>query len=378
MDKLLWYTSMDIEYEDIVQKDIELHKLTLEYCARNPWINRNMKKIVSKYPWQDICVVVWIAFCWGVFEIGPKFFWVSCINLGASFVTRKLLEAKRPVEYDSSLRPTTDTNVESYGFPSLESYMAVVIFGQLMMKFQYVWLWVLAVSCIFLVGFSRVYTCARFPHQILGSWVLGFLGLQTGSHLVRQYIHIDRLVRLHHWWPVAIACLMWLAHLALCVENNDSRLAHVPKKEFLRVLVDILNGTTTAPEDNYSTVRTADGSLRRVRKAGRDRADNTGVLPSAQRGSSSDRIVTPRSATIRKAVELEQKKSQKYFDRVKRDSFYHLQRGMMIRDAKLKGEDSSLLVEEEFLATPRPPPKVRQRGRAHKVQSGPREYSPRV
>ena len=76
-----------MEYEDIVQRDIEIHWLVLEFCERNPWIRDNMNMIVSKYPWQDICVIVSIAFVWGLLEIGPHFFWVCAINLGISFGT---------------------------------------------------------------------------------------------------------------------------------------------------------------------------------------------------------------------------------------------------------------------------------------------------
>jgi len=243
--------------------------------------------------------------------------------------------------------------------------MSVVVFGLLMQKFTQPWFAVLALCCIFLVGFSRVYSRARFPHQVLGSWVGGFVGLQTVGNMVRNHMKIEKMVRPHQWWLVGVVVMVGLIHLALCVENNDSRLAHVSKKEFTRVMVDIMNGTTTAAEDSVSTVRGSDGTLRRVQKPLRDRADNTGVLPDADAGSARGRVVTPRSATIRQAAELELRRSAKYYDRVKHDSFYHLQKGMMLREARRKGESgSSLLAEEEdyLAASPGPSPLARGRG----------------
>ncbi len=77
-------------------------------------------------------------------------------------MVRKILEAKRPLEYDRKLIPRTDTNPESFGFPSLESYMSVVIFMCLSEKFPYIWFYFIAVCVIFIIGFSRVYTNARF------------------------------------------------------------------------------------------------------------------------------------------------------------------------------------------------------------------------
>jgi hypothetical protein len=223
--------------------------------------------------------------------------------------------------------------------------MSVVVFGLLMQKFPQAWFAAVAMCCIFLVGFSRVYSCARFPHQVVGSWIAGFIGLQTVGRLVRDHMKIEKMVRPHQWWLVGMAVMAGLIHLALCVENNDSRLAHVPKAEFTRVVVDIMNGTTTPADANVSTVRNSDGTLRRVRRP--QRADNTGVLPDG------GAVVTPRSAMIREAAQqLQQRQpgSSKYYDRVRRDSFYHMQRGMMMRDARRKGGEggSSLLGEEDF------------------------------
>ena len=76
---------MDIEYEDIVAKDIEFHIRILNYCYENKWIKSNMDKIVSKYPWQDICLLVWIAGLVGLFEIRSHFFWMTSINFVISF-----------------------------------------------------------------------------------------------------------------------------------------------------------------------------------------------------------------------------------------------------------------------------------------------------
>ena len=107
-------------------------------------------------------------------------------------VIRKILEVKRPVEYDPRLRPTTDTNAESYGFPSIESYMSVIVFGLLIKHFQSNLFTLISLCCIFIVGFSRVYTCARFPHQIIGSWLLGFVGLVSSEHFVIHNLRVQQ------------------------------------------------------------------------------------------------------------------------------------------------------------------------------------------
>ena len=67
-------------------------------------------------------------------------------------------------------------------FPSVESYMAVVIMGHLFLSLKSVLLLPLGIVVVFIVGFSRIYSRSRFPHQIMASWFLGFVGLVSSRH----------------------------------------------------------------------------------------------------------------------------------------------------------------------------------------------------
>lgn len=42
-------------------------------------------------------------------------------------VLRKIISAKRPVEYDKSLVPRTDTNPESYGYYDTSTFRHILI-----------------------------------------------------------------------------------------------------------------------------------------------------------------------------------------------------------------------------------------------------------
>ena len=72
-------------YDEMVAKDLELLYSIQDYCQKRPWIDNRISRIVSKYPWQDIVVVLWILFIVGVIEIGNSHFWIVCLNLGAAF-----------------------------------------------------------------------------------------------------------------------------------------------------------------------------------------------------------------------------------------------------------------------------------------------------
>jgi len=65
-------------------------------------------------------------------------------------------------------------------FPSLESYMSVVILNHFCMFYNFILVFPFAVAVTFIIGISRVYSRSRSPHQIVGSWVTGLIGLVSG------------------------------------------------------------------------------------------------------------------------------------------------------------------------------------------------------
>jgi membrane-associated phospholipid phosphatase len=54
--------------------------------------------------------------------------------------------------------------------------------GHLFLSFKSVLLLPLGLFTIAIIGFSRVYSRARFPHQIVGSWLTGLVGLLLSMH----------------------------------------------------------------------------------------------------------------------------------------------------------------------------------------------------
>jgi hypothetical protein len=69
-----------------------------------------------------------------------------------------------------------------FSFPSLESHMAVVILGHLCISFNFYIFTPLALVLIPLIGLTRLYSRARFPHQVVLSWLTGSIGLYLGLH----------------------------------------------------------------------------------------------------------------------------------------------------------------------------------------------------
>lgn len=252
----------------------------------------------------------------------------------------QLIKAKRPVEYDQRLKLVTDISEESYGMPSLESYMSVVVFGHLVFLFRSVLFIVPSLLMIVLIGVSRLYSRSRFPHQIVISYILGALGLTIGMQMCHA-IRYEKLVvfffflityafnidcRIHiniHLGTIGPVLYAIMAIFALSIESNQSRLLGISKKEFIRVLSDIINSS--------SSNSTIDGSDDGV----------AGKEDEGQQHNLSERSnTTPRAAAFRRAVErasLHNKKGSY----IKRDSLYFLQKSLEQRESSRSSRSSA-------------------------------------
>ena len=48
-----------MEYEDLVQSDLDLMYILQDWFVRNPLVSRGLHQLTSKYPWKDICNPGW-------------------------------------------------------------------------------------------------------------------------------------------------------------------------------------------------------------------------------------------------------------------------------------------------------------------------------
>eukprot|EP01039_Chlorochromonas_danica_P001733 gene1733-1893_t len=308
-----------VSFEEMVEKDVELMFLVQSYCRRHPRLDGLLQCVTSKHPWRDISSIIWIVHLLGVLEIGRSHFWIVLINLVAVTVARRVIEAKRPFEVDRHLQPLTDTSAESYPFPSTESYMSIIIFGHLLVASKLYLLVMLFLPLTLLIGFSRVYSRSRFPHQILGSWALAILGL-IFSPLLYHSMKIPDMHDMEHGGYLAFVGLCIVSYFAISMENNDSQLLGVKKEEFKRVIQDILKGGGEGEGD--------------VREGGDDSEeddDSNNMIYSTTSATSGSTSKT-KKASVRAAKQL------------RHDSFYYLQKSLEERE-KLRqqgggGDDS--------------------------------------
>lgn len=64
--------------------------------------------------------------------------------------------------------------------------MCVVILGHLFISTKSLLILPFGIFVTAIIGFSRVHSNSRFPHQIIGSWLAGVLGLTLSSYCCEQ------------------------------------------------------------------------------------------------------------------------------------------------------------------------------------------------
>ena len=86
---------------------------------------------------------------------GFTLFWSALLNLGLAWTVRYSIGAPRPFLYDARLKPLSDRYAASYGFPSLETHMASVVYGWLAWHSGNPLGYAAAAAAVAFVGFTR-------------------------------------------------------------------------------------------------------------------------------------------------------------------------------------------------------------------------------
>lgn len=65
------------------------------------------------------------------------------------------------------------TSETSFGIPSGHAQIAVSVWGTIAAYYKRNWLWVTTIAIMFLIGFSRIFLAAHFPHDVVFGWLIG-------------------------------------------------------------------------------------------------------------------------------------------------------------------------------------------------------------
>lgn len=159
----------------------------------------------------------------------------------------------------------------------------------------------------------------------------------------------------HHGLYVSIALIIFICHLAFNMENNDSHILYIPKKEFTKVLSDIISGpnkteSSTIDNNNYfdddedddnkffDVSNNNDLNYRKTKKTTNKNNNSSTIVAESPRTLETQRLQVSNSLQ-----QLNEKLKIKKKRFIKSDSLYYLQKSMESREGTYKQTDNSHL-----------------------------------
>ena len=226
-------------YLRLIRLDLLVVHAVVGFRRRSRRVACLLESLVSHLPLRDISLVTWFIFAINAFELGFAFVWTCIFNLLAAFWLRDYLQAAGPAYFDRTLAGLQLTDLKSFAFPSLESFMCVVIGGYIAQETDSAMVHSAVALYTLLIGFTRIFACSRFLHQVIGSWLLALVGLVLAEQCKLQMR--GNMIHAYHYYLLLLVVLSGGGILMLRMEDNDSTLLRVERKEYTRVLSDILN-----------------------------------------------------------------------------------------------------------------------------------------
>lgn len=160
-------------------------------------------------------------------------------------------KSKVPANLDARLKPRG--RVSPHGFPCIEVHIATVLFIMLAAEFP-------TSPAVYIVGsvcwstlvWLRLYGVTHYPHQLIGSTLLGLLSVPGFLYLARKAFKNPIPGVMHLIGGFFVLC-MFLGYAAYRAENNDFPVMRVPKSEYMRVLTNVVKAEV-ASERVYDPV----------------------------------------------------------------------------------------------------------------------------
>ncbi len=234
-------------YEQLIEADLYYMHSLHRYMSQEKMskVRHLLSRIISSNPLEDISLFNWVTFfvVMGLNAFTDRWFtflFATSMNLAIAFIFRLIFQARRPFEIDHSLRPWTNKTRNNFGFPSLETHMAVVVNGFVAVRFAHWYVSIFLFLVSILIGFTRVYSNSRFIHQIVLSYVTGLAGLTATFRLAWRYQELKL-----HWQLQVIYGIFFgfavVAMLGMLIEDNSTHFLSIPDSEYIRVVGGILN-----------------------------------------------------------------------------------------------------------------------------------------
>ncbi|EEY66742.1 uncharacterized protein PITG_17299 [Phytophthora infestans T30-4] len=234
-----------VELHPLLQWDMTAITWLVQQKEERPWLRTLVHSTTSRRRTQDISFV----FITMIPEFGFPYFWICIGNLLAVLILQYLVKSPRPIDLNHPLWQLQDrrcVDEDTGGFLCVDCHMAVVVLLPAILHTHSAVVQLIFAAIVLYIALCKLLLATRFISQVLGSWLMGFTGILIGNHghvVVKSY-------KLTHGYNtaaiVAIVVLLMLV-LGMWIENNDSSLMGIPKRDFMDVFTNILNSDAPTP-----------------------------------------------------------------------------------------------------------------------------------
>jgi membrane-associated phospholipid phosphatase len=138
---------------------------------QSPLLNAVFLIITSLGSGITFLLVLPILFWCVDYRLGLRVTVLCSVSALSNFSLKTLFAQPRPLDLDPSVALTT---ARGFGLPSGHSQGALVLWGSIAEWVKRRWFWVVTVTLVILIGFSRVYLGVHFPSDVVAGWSLGF------------------------------------------------------------------------------------------------------------------------------------------------------------------------------------------------------------
>lgn len=232
-----------VELHPLLQWDMTAVIWLAQQKEERQWLRTLVHSTTSSRRTQDISLLIWFVFIIMIPEFGFPYFWICVGNLLAVVTLQYLAQRPRPIDLYHPLWTLQDRRCidqDTRGFPCVDCHMAVVVLLPAILHTQSVVVQLIFVAIALYIALCKLLLATRFISQVVGSWLMGFTGILIGNHgqvVVKSY----KLTRGYTIAAIVALIVFAMIVLGMWIENNESSLMGIPKRDFIDVFANILD-----------------------------------------------------------------------------------------------------------------------------------------
>ncbi|MCQ3938217.1 MAG: hypothetical protein DPW18_14390 [Chloroflexi bacterium] len=135
------------------------------------WLIAPMR-FFSQFGTEDFFFIILPLIYWSVdVALGLRIALILTTSNMLNIVGKLIFAGPRPYWVSSHVRGLWLET--SFGIPSGHAQHAMSVWGVIALYVRKTWVWVVCGVLIFMIGFSRIFLGAHFPHDVLAGWLIG-------------------------------------------------------------------------------------------------------------------------------------------------------------------------------------------------------------